>query len=525
MQLSFLTIGTRLGLAFGLLVLMMLGASAVGVLRLGEVGVINERIIDDSWVKSEAASLIDATTRANARLTMELVITTDLQRLQAIKGNIAVNKKSIDDAFAVLQQKVQLPEGKATLARLSELRGKYVQSFGRVAALVDAGDRDTATALLQSETLPALDALQEPINALTALQKKLVENDGHAVVNSVRSARTLMLALGALGLLVGVVLSFGITRSITVPLGRAVKLARTVAGGDLSSHIEVVGNDETSALLQALRDMNHSLNGIVVRVRSGSEAIATATGQIAAGNTDLSARTEEQAAALEQTTASIHELASTIKQNYEYGKNANQIADSAAQVAVKDGEMVTQVVHTMEAINVSSRKIADIIGVIDGIAFQTNILALNAAVEAARAGDQGRGFAVVASEVRSLAGRSATAAKEIKGLIDASVSNVTDGCQQVEQAGATMDEIVVSVRRVADIMNEISMASQDQSDGMEQINQAMTQMDQVTQSNAALVEEAAAAAQSLEHQAQGLVDAVSVFKTAAGAHTQALLAR
>ena len=273
MQLSFLTIGTRLGLAFGLLVLMMLGASAVGVLRLGEVGVINERIIDDSWVKSEAASLIDATTRANARLTMELVITTDLQRLQAIKGNIAVNKKSIDDAFAVLQQKVQLPEGKATLARLSELRGKYVQSFGRVAALVDAGDRDTATALLQSETLPALDALQEPINALTALQKKLVENDGHAVVNSVRSARTLMLALGALGLLVGVVLSFGITRSITVPLGRAVKLARTVAGGDLSSHIEVVGNDETSALLQALRDMNHSLNGIVVRVRSGSEAL------------------------------------------------------------------------------------------------------------------------------------------------------------------------------------------------------------------------------------------------------------
>ena len=334
-----------------------------------------------------------------------------------------------------------------------------------------------------------------------------------------------MLALGALGLLVGVVLSFGITRSITVPLGRAVKLARTVAGGDLSSHIEVVGNDETSALLQALRDMNHSLNGIVVRVRSRSEAIATATGQIAAGNTDLSARTEEQAAALEQTTASIHELASTIKQNYEYGKNANQIADSAAQVAVKGGEMVTQVVHTMEAINVSSRKIADIIGVIDGIAFQTNILALNAAVEAARAGDQGRGFAVVASEVRSLAGRSATAAKEIKGLIDASVSNVTDGCQQVEQAGATMDEIVVSVRRVADIMNEISMASQDQSDGMEQINQAMTQMDQVTQSNAALVEEATAAAQSLEHQAQGLVDAVSVFKTAAGAHTQALLAR
>ncbi|MBP6599886.1 MAG: MCP four helix bundle domain-containing protein [Giesbergeria sp.] len=515
MTLSFLKIGARLGLAFGLLVLMMLGASAVGVLRLSEVGVINERIIDDSWVKSEAASVIDTTTRANARLTMELVITTDTQRLQALKANIAVNKKSIDDAFALLQQKVQLPEGKATLARLSELRGKYVQSFGRVAALVDAGERDTATALLQSETLPSLDALQQPINDLTALQKRLVEVDGHAVVANIRSARVLMLALAGMGLLVGIVLSVGITRSITLPLHRAVGLARTVAGGDLSSRIEVTGSDETSELLQALRDMNDNLSGIVLRVRSGSESIATATGQIAAGNTDLSARTEEQAAALEQTTASIGELAGTIKQNYEYGKNANQIADSAAQVAVKGGEMVTQVVHTMEAINHSSRKIADIIGVIDGIAFQTNILALNAAVEAARAGEQGRGFAVVASEVRSLAGRSATAAKEIKGLIDSSVSDVTAGCQQVEQAGATMDEIVVSVRRVADIMNEISLASQDQSDGMAQINQAMAQMDQVTQSNAALVEEAAAAAQSLEHQAHGLVDAVSVFKTAA----------
>ena len=513
MHFGFLKIGTRLGLAFGLLVLMMLGITAVGVLRLDDVGVLNERIIDDSWVKSEAASLIDATTRANARLTMELTITTDAQRLKTIKAGIAVNKKSIDDAFALLQQKVTLPEGKAALAQLAELRGKYVQSFGRVAQLVDANDREAATALLQSETLPSLDALQQPINALTALQKKLVEVDGHAVVQNIRSAHTLMLVLGAAGLLIGVVLSTGITRSITTPLQRAVGVARRVAGGDLGSDIQVIGHDETSELLQALREMNDSLNGIVLRVRSGSESIATATGQIAAGNIDLSARTEEQASALEQTSASLHELSSTIRQNYEYGKNANQIAESAAQVAVKGGQMVSRVVQTMEAINASSRKIADIIGVIDGIAFQTNILALNAAVEAARAGEQGRGFAVVASEVRNLAGRSAKAAKEIKGLIDTSVSDVTDGCQQVEQAGATMDEIVVSVRRVADIMGEISLASQDNTQGMEQINQAMGQMDQVTQSNAALVEEAAAAAQSLEHQAQGLVEAVSVFKT------------
>ena len=519
MHLSFLKIGTRLGLAFGLLVLMMLGITAVGVLRLAEVGVINERIIDDSWVKSEAASVIDVTTRVNARLTMELTIATAPERLTAIKADIAANKKTIDDAFTLLQQKVTLPEGKATLARLSELRGQYVQSFGRVAQLVDANDHEAATALLQAETLPALDALQQPINALLALQKKLVEVDSHAVVSNIRSAHTLMLVLGAAGLLIGVVLSTGITRSITLPLRRAVAVARRVADGDLGSRIEVSGSDETSELLQALRDMNDSLGAIVVQVRSGSENIATATGQIAAGNIDLSSRTEEQ------TSAAIHELASTIRQNYDYGKNANQIAESAAEVAVQGGQMVSQVVQTMEAINSSSRKIADIIGVIDGIAFQTNILALNAAVEAARAGEQGRGFAVVASEVRSLAGRSATAAKEIKALIDRSVSDVTDGCQQVEQAGATMDEIVVSVRRVADIMGEISLASQDQSQGIDQINQAMGQMDQVTQSNAALVEEAAAAAQSLEHQAQGLVHAVSVFKTGSGAQPLALAAR
>ena len=520
MHIGFLKIGTRLGLAFGLLVLMMLGITMVGILRLGEVGAINNRIIDDNWVKSQAASSIDATTRANTRWTMQLALTTDAAQLQHIKAAIATNKKTIDDALLVLNAKVYLPEGKAALVRLTELRGKYVQSFGKVAQLVDANDREGAIALLQSETLPALDALERPINTLTKLQNQLVESDGHAVVENISSARLLMGALGVAGLLVGAVLAYGITRSITAPLRRALLVAHEVAGGNLGNHIAVTGRDETSDLLQSLRDMNDSLGGIVVQVRSGSEAIATATGQIAAGNTDLSARTEEQASALEQTTASIHELAATIRQNFEYGKNANQIAESAAQVAVRGGEMVTQVVHTMEAINTSSRKIADIIGVIDSIAFQTNILALNAAVEAARAGEQGRGFAVVASEVRSLAGRSAMAAKEIKTLIDASVGNVSVGCVQVERAGATMDEIVVSVRRVADIMSEISQASQDQTQSIEQIDQAIGQMDQVTQSNAALVEEAAAAAQSLEHQAQGLVQAVSVFKL--GANTSQL---
>jgi methyl-accepting chemotaxis protein len=262
--------------------------------------------------------------------------------------------------------------------------------------------------------------------------------------------------------------------------------------------------------------MNASLIGIVSQVRQGATSLATATSQIAAGNMDLSSRTEEQASALEETAASMEQLTATIKQNFDSSSHANRLAETASEVAVKGGSVVSQVVHTMESIQKSSTKIADIIGVIDGIAFQTNILALNAAVEAARAGEQGRGFAVVASEVRNLAGRSALAAKEIKGLIGESVSNVKDGCQLVEQAGSTMDEIVVHVRRVADLMREIATVGQEQGLGIEQVNEAVSQMDIVTQQNAALVEESAAAAKSIEHQAGQLLETVSTFKLEAG---------
>ena len=306
--------------------------------------------------------------------------------------------------------------------------------------------------------------------------------------------------------------AYVITRAIDDGIDEAVNVLNAVAQGDLTVKINPVGKDEVATLLRSMAAMQTNLLRVVGSVRHGTEAMANATNEIAAGNHDLSQRTEEQAAALEQTTASLQELTETVKKNYSSGRQANEMAGTASGVALRGGQIVTDVVHTMEAINVSSSRIADIIGVIDGIAFQTNILALNAAVEAARAGEQGRGFAVVASEVRLLAGRSATAAKEIKGLIDASVINVSAGCKLVEQAGSTMDEIVVSVRRVADIMGEISAASQDQSAGIDQINQAMSQMDQVTQGNAALVEEAAAAAQSLAHQAGLLVDVVSVFK-------------
>ncbi|KRH98582.1 methyl-accepting chemotaxis protein [Curvibacter sp. PAE-UM] len=517
MTIANLKIGTRLGLGFGLLIVMLLAVILLALLRFSQIGEVNSRIIEKDWVKAEAANVINATTRANARRTMELIIVNDVSQLARIKERIAENKRTIDVALETLDRLIYLPEGRALLARLKETRGQYVASFGKVARLMEEGNREEATRLMNTETLPLLDALQAPIDQLTELQKKIVVASSGEVQRSIVSAQAFMAVLGLLGLLLGALSAWWITRSITRPLSQAVQVARTVASGDLGSHIRVESRDETGQLLLALQEMNDSLARIVQQVRQGSESMSTATREIAAGNLDLSSRTEEQASALEQTAASMEQLSATIKNNYESGRHANELAESAAQVAVKGGDVVGKVVHTMEAINTSSRKIADIIGIIDGIAFQTNILALNAAVEAARAGEQGRGFAVVASEVRSLAGRSATAAKEIKQLIDESVGNVSEGSKLVEQAGSTMDEIVVHVRRVADLMGEIRTASREQTTGVDQINQAIGQMDQVTQQNAALVEEAAAAAQSLEHQAMGLVQVVSVFRL--GSHT------
>jgi len=525
MKIGDMKIGTRLGAGFALLILIMLCVVGIGILRFNQVGDINSRIIEQDWVTAEAASVINATTRANARRTMELLIVADVAQLVSIKERINDNKKAIDQALATLERLIYLPEGKALLAQLKEARGKYVVSFSKVARLMEEGKKEEATTLMNVETLPLLDALQAPINALTDLQKKIVLASSDEVRQDINGAKTLMLVLGVLSLLTGIGFAVWITRSITRPMSEAIRIARTVASGDLSSHIEVRSGDETGQLLHALQDMNDSLVNIVNQVRSGADSMATATSQIAAGNLDLSSRSEEQASALEQTAASMQELSSTVKQNFQSSKHASELVEAASQVAVKGGTVVSQVVHTMEAINASSKKIADIIGVIDGIAFQTNILALNAAVEAARAGEQGRGFAVVASEVRSLAGRSASAAREIKDLIGASVTNVSEGCKLVEQAGSTMDEIVVGVQRVADIMGEIRSASQDQSSGIDQINQAIGQMDQVTQQNAALVEEAAAAAQALEHQANTLVHAVSFFKlggSGAGPYLDAL---
>ncbi|WDZ97611.1 methyl-accepting chemotaxis protein [Herbaspirillum sp. WKF16] len=329
-----------------------------------------------------------------------------------------------------------------------------------------------------------------------------------------------LVAIGLVGAMILVLVVHFMLRNIVItPLNRAVHLLDQVANGDLTAKIEVHSTNEIGRLFSAIRSMQQSLLGTVAGVRGSSESIDTSAKEIAAGNLDLSSRTEQQASSLEETAASMEQLTGTVRQNAENAMQANQLAHSASTTASKGGEVVSQVVDTMQAINESSRKIVDIISVIDGIAFQTNILALNAAVEAARAGEQGRGFAVVASEVRSLAQRSAAAAKEIKGLIDNSVAKVEAGSQLVEQAGMTMSEVVDSVQRVTDIVGEIAEASREQSTGIEQVNQAITQMDEVTQQNAALVEQAAAAAQSLQAQATKLVGAVSIFKIDAHAAT------
>ncbi|MBC7857298.1 MAG: MCP four helix bundle domain-containing protein, partial [Burkholderiaceae bacterium] len=514
MNLETMKVSTRLGVGFGLVLLMMAILIGLALVRFASVGEINNKIIEKDWVKADAANTINLATRANARGTMELLIMTDKAHVAQIYERIEANKKTIDAAVETLVTLIYTPEGKDLLAKTKEARAKYAASFTKVVKLIEEGRRDEAISLMNAETLPALDALQVHIAGLTELQKTIVVADSAQVRQDIDSARVLMTMLGGAALFIGIGAAFLITRTLLKQLGGepgyAAGIAGSIAAGDLSVPIEIGKNDRTS-LLVAMKAMRDSLANIVGQVRVGTDTIATASSQIASGNLDLSSRTEQQASSLEETASSMEELTSTVKQNADNARQANQLAVSASDVALKGGAVVEQVVETMGSINDSAKKIVDIIGVIDGIAFQTNILALNAAVEAARAGEQGRGFAVVATEVRNLAQRSAAAAKEIKTLIGDSVGKVEVGSRLVDQAGSTMREIVDSVRRVTDIMGEITCASQEQTAGIEQINEAITQMDDVTQQNAALVEEAAAAANALQDQADNLARVVSVF--------------
>ncbi len=512
MKVANMKIGVRLGAGFGLVLALMVMLIATMQTRLHGIGEVNNKILEKDWGKADAANTINTTTRANARSTMELLIRTEPAQMTRIFARIEANKKIIDEALETLDKLIYLPDGRALLAKIKEQRGQYVASFTKVSKLIVEDKRDEASKMMLAETLPALDALQESVKSMSELQKRNVMESGVEAKQNIEAAGTQMIVLGFAAVLLGIGLAFWITRSITRPMKHAVKIAQTVAAGDLSSRIDVNSTDETGQLLRALKNMNESLARIVGQVRTGSDTIAAASSQIATGNLDLSSRTELQAGSLEETAAAMEELNDTVKRNAEHAQQASGLAVSASEVALKGGAMVSQVVEMMGTINASSTKIVDIIGVIDGIAFQTNILALNAAVEAARAGEQGRGFAVVAAEVRNLAQRSANAAKEIKTLISNSVEQVETGAALVDQTGATMNEIVASIKRVTDLMAEMTVAIQEEADGIGQINQAVGQMDAITQQNAALVEESAAAAESLRGQAADLARVVGVFK-------------
>jgi len=518
-MLSKLSIKSRLIFVIGFLSLLLAGVGSMGLLSLSATNDSLARVYQNQLIPLGQLDHIIRLVNKNQLIVAQTIA----GQLSAFPEDASVMGKRMDEADKAIKEidetwkaylKTHLsPEAKKLAASFVASRTKYgSQGLRPAMAALRAQDVQQASEILQGPLNENFPAVEQNINALIKLQQvdaKAEFIQSNSLYTTVRNTSIIVILVGVL---LAAFIGVWLIRAITRPLNEAVRIAEGVAAGDLTQKIEVHSQDETGRLMQAMQNMNTSLVGIVSQVRSGTETIAVASREIASGNADLSSRTESQASSLEQTASSMEELTSTVKQNAENARQANQLVVSTADVAVKGGKVVGQVVDTMASIKESSRKIADIIGVIDGIAFQTNILALNAAVEAARAGEQGRGFAVVAAEVRNLAQRSAGAAKEIKSLIEDSVGKVDAGSKLVDEAGKTMDEIVSSVKRVTDIMSEIAAASQEQSSGIEQVNQAVGQMDEMTQQNAALVEEAAAAAESLQDQAGKLSEAVGVFK-------------
>ncbi|VTU22298.1 Serine chemoreceptor protein [Variovorax sp. PBL-H6] len=519
-----LKLASKLLISFAAVLALTAFLGIFAVVQLAKVNRMSTEI-STNWMPSAQALLdLKALSARYRSVEMQHIMSTtadDMARYEKTMTSVWDGMRTTRERYSQL---ISEPAEKALYQKLADTTGQYAQEHEKLVALSRAQRNDEAVALLRGDSLRVSTELNTTIDQLVALN---VEggNQASATADAIYAqGRMWILAVLAGCIVLGLGFALWIARIVSRPLGEAVQVAQSVAAGDLTSRIEPRSTDETGQLMQALKNMNESLVKIVGQVRTGTDTIATASGQIAVGNQDLSSRTEEQASSLEQTAASMEELTTTVKQNADNARQANQLALSASAVAVRGGDVVGQVVDTMGSINASSRKIVDIIAVIDGIAFQTNILALNAAVEAARAGEQGRGFAVVASEVRNLAQRSAAAAKEIKGLIDDSVGKVDAGTALVGEAGKTMDEIVASVKRVTDIMGEITSASHEQTQGIEQINQAITQMDQVTQQNAALVEEASAAAQAMQEQAAGLVESVRVFRLDARGQEPAVVA-
>jgi methyl-accepting chemotaxis protein len=512
MNLRNVRIGVRLAIGFGV------------ILALLTVVVVTGNVINGNNTNTltKALEATNAKTSLAYEMRGALLETAVAMRNTALQSEVAATQQEEEkvDAerkhYAVARDKLIATglseEEKKILANIQSIDKEMAEPFVQVIGLTRVFDAESAAKILASTIDPLSRKALAEITKLVEIQQAAATQMMLSTEAAGKKLQLQLYLIGAIALAIGMACAWVLTRSITNPLQNAVAVAERVAAGDLTSQVSVAGKDEVSQLLAALQRMNNNLFETVTKVRQGTDTIATASTEITAGNLDLSSRTEQQASSLEETASSMEELTSTVKQNSENARQANQLAISASDVAVKGGAVVTQVVDTMASINASSKKIVDIISVIDGIAFQTNILALNAAVEAARAGEQGRGFAVVATEVRNLAQRSAGAAKEIKSLIDDSVENVDAGTKLVDQAGTTMNAVVDSVKRVTDIMAEIMAASQEQASGIEQVNQAISQMDQVTQQNAALVEQAAAAAESLQDQARNLSEIVSIFK-------------
>ena len=515
-------VGTRLALGFALVLFFLVAVTVVGIFRMAQIQDRLDRVVSVNSVVSRL--VIDMRNNVGDRISSLKVLTlmTDPADMEPEMNNI----KARADKYGADQKKLSAvfaregsPEEKALLVQINENEALAQAAIAKASALWLGNDAESATRVLIKEIRPPQKKWMEGLDKLATLEEKMSAQAQAEAQSGFQNARNMMIILGLVAGALGVLAAWFITRGLLKQLGGepdyTARIASSIAAGDLSVRIDTE-NAAQGSLLMEVREMRNSLKGIVGQVRGGTETIGTASREIAAGNIDLSSRTEMQASALEKTASAMEELTSTVKQNADNAREANLLAATASDVARKGGDVVAQVVDTMGSINTSANKIVDIIGVIDGIAFQTNILALNAAVEAARAGEQGRGFAVVASEVRNLAQRSAAAAKEIKTLIGDSVEKVERGSKLVGQAGVTMDEVVASVKRVTDIMSEIANASQEQSAGIEQVNLSIIEMDSMTQQNAALVEEAAAAAQSLQDQAGELARVVSIFKLVEG---------
>ena len=518
MNFSNLKIASRLYAGFGIVVVLLVALVAIAYTSFNALSNANRLNVHTYAVLAESNAILDSLINIETGQRGYVISASEASLDPAVNGKQSFGRH----VAAARKLTADNPAQQKRLDALEQAQKEWLSAAIDPAIAIRRDAADPAAGLAAAAAFVAegrgkrmMDSMRGLLAEIANEESRLLEQRGAQATALQDRTGAILIGGGAFTAVLAMLAATLMARNIVPPLQAAVGMAQRVAAGDLTAQIDARGRDEIADLMRALRNMNASLVGIVAGVRSGTDTIATASAEIAAGNQDLSARTEQQASALEETAASLEELTSTVKQNADNARQASQMAGAASAVALEGGAVMSQVVETMGAINDAARKIVDITGVIDGIAFQTNILALNAAVEAARAGEQGRGFAVVAGEVRNLAQRAAGAAREIKGLIDHSVEQADTGSKLVGQAGATMEQVVASVRRVSDIIGEISAACDEQRQGISQVNDAIAQMDTVTQQNAALVEEAAAAATAMQDQAASLAEAVGVFVTAA----------